>query len=118
MAVPADLMISFKAMSATGFWNQLYKFGHAVYLFRYLAPFMIWCRPAVAAPKIYDFFKAVKKTEAKDLPVATAGFCWGGKFVTELCWYGGDPNPLHEPHADPYTLNSIGTKRKPMMASD
>lgn len=79
-------MISFKAMSATGFWNQLYKFGHALYLMRHFIPFMIRCRPAVAWPKILDFFKAVRANEAKDLPVGTAGFCWGAKYVTELCW--------------------------------
>ncbi|KAK4546942.1 hypothetical protein LTR36_001674 [Oleoguttula mirabilis] len=84
--LPADLMISFKAMSATGFWNQLYKFGHALYLARYFIPFMIRCRAAVAWPKILDFFKAVKGKEAIDLPVGTAGFCWGAKYVTELCW--------------------------------
>ena len=36
----------------------------------------------------YSFFKALAENEAKDVNVGTAGFCWGGKFVTELCWDG------------------------------
>lgn len=28
--------------------------------------------------------KAVKENEGKDLPIGTAGFCWGGHFVTQL----------------------------------
>lgn len=74
--MPLDVMISFKAMSATGFLNQLYKFGHALYLIRYFPIFMFKCRPSVASPRIYGFFKALRENEAKDLPVGTAGFCW------------------------------------------
>lgn len=85
MALPSEILISFKAMSATGFWNQLYKLWHGVYLARYFIPFMLYCRPAVATPRILSFIKALKANEAKVLPIATAGFCWGGKFVTELC---------------------------------
>jgi len=83
--MPADMMISFKALSATGWAAQLYKFGHALYLLRYFVPFLIYCRPAVAGPRIYDFLRAVKANEGRDLPIGTAGFCWGGQFVTALC---------------------------------
>lgn len=81
-----ELYPRFKAMSKTGFWNQLYKIGHAFYLARYLIPFLIACRPAVTEPRVFAFLKDLKKNEAKDLPVGTAGFCWGGPFVTKLCW--------------------------------
>lgn len=84
--MPLEVMISFKAMSATGFWNQLYKVGHALYLMRYFIPFMYNCRAAVAWPKILDFFKAIRANEAANLPVGTAGFCWGAQFVTKFCW--------------------------------
>lgn len=47
---------------------------------------MYYARPAVASPKVNNFFKALRKDEAKDLPVGAAGFCWGGHFVTHLCW--------------------------------
>jgi dienelactone hydrolase len=35
---------------------------------------------------VYNFLKSLKQNEAKDLPVGTAGFCWGGQFVTKFCW--------------------------------
>ena len=75
-----------KAFSATGLWNQLAKVGHAVYLAWHFLPFMFWCRPAVTGPRVYGFVKALKQNEAKDLPVGTAGFCFGGHFVTRFCW--------------------------------
>jgi len=47
-------------------------------------PFLIYNRAAVASPKIYDYFRAVRE-ENKDMKVAAAGFCWGGKYTTLLC---------------------------------
>ena len=84
--MPADVLDSMKAFSATGFWNQLAKISHAFYVIRHFVPFMLYCRPAVAGPRVYDFLKALKQNEAKDLAVGTAGFCWGGHFVTKFCW--------------------------------
>jgi hypothetical protein len=84
--MPPDVMVSFHAMAATGFWNQIRKIGHALYLLRYIPPFIYNCREGVASPRIYSFFKAVRENEAAHLPVGTAGFCWGAKYVTELCW--------------------------------
>ena len=84
--MPADILISFKAMSATGLWNQVYKFGHALYLMRWFFPFMYYNKEGTVKPRIVDWFKALRENEAKDLPVGTAGFCWGGKYVSELCW--------------------------------
>lgn len=84
--LPPEVMISFHAMSATGFWNQVKKIGHAFYLAQYIIPFLWSCRESVASPRIYSFFKAIRSQEAAKLPVGTAGFCWGAKYVTELCW--------------------------------
>ena len=84
--MPPEVMISFHAMTATGFWNQIYKIGHAFYLMRYFAPFMYNCRDGVASPRVYSFFKGIREHEGAKLPVGTAGFCWGAKYVTELCW--------------------------------
>jgi dienelactone hydrolase len=80
------MMVSLAALSKTGLWNQLYKIGHAAYLARWFIPFMIYCRDAVAQPQIFSFLKAVRKHEASNLPLGVAGFCWGGKHVTKLCW--------------------------------
>lgn len=79
------MMISMKAMSATGFWNQISKFSHAAYLARHFIPFMLYNRPAVAGPRVWKFIKSLKENEGKDLNMGTAGFCWGGYFVTALC---------------------------------
>jgi dienelactone hydrolase len=46
---------------------------------------MIRNRVAVATPVVLNFFKALKENEAADLPVGTAGYCWGGKYVFMLC---------------------------------
>lgn len=79
-------MSSLKALSAKGWWDMLYKPGHLFYIVRCVIPFLIFARPAKAEPRVMDFFKAIRANEAKDLPVATAGFCWGAYFVTRLCW--------------------------------
>ena len=107
MVVPADVMVSYvhfflsksmhnfrysnalvrlKAMSATGFWNQLKKFGHAVYVARYLIPFLYYCRAAITEPRVFGFLEELKKNEAREVPIGTAGFCWGAPFVTKSCW--------------------------------
>ncbi|KAK3672424.1 hypothetical protein LTR78_007731 [Recurvomyces mirabilis] len=84
--VPHEVMISFKAMSAPGLLNNLYKVGHFVYLLRWLPFILFYLSESKCKPRIIAFFKALKENEAKDKPVGTAGFCWGGKYVTELCW--------------------------------
>ncbi|KAK5746932.1 hypothetical protein LTR17_000563 [Elasticomyces elasticus] len=84
--LPVELMISLKAMSATGLWNQLYKVSHALYLMRWFLPATIYLRDGSTRPRLFPWFQALKENEAKDLPIATAGFCWGAKYVTELCW--------------------------------
>ncbi|KAI7153914.1 dienelactone hydrolase family protein [Hortaea werneckii] len=84
--MPADMMDSFKALGKTGLWNQLAKVGHILYMIRHFIPFQWYCSPSTASPRISDFFKSVRANVASDLPIGTAGFCWGAKFVTELCW--------------------------------
>lgn len=84
--LPEDVLISFKALLAPGLWNQLYKVVHAVYVARYLLPFMYYNRKAVARPKVFKFLQDLRKNEAANLPVGVAGFCWGGQHVAELCW--------------------------------
>ncbi len=46
---------------------------------------MYYNRLSITKPRVFDFFKALRDNEAADLPVGTAGFCWGGKLVTLLC---------------------------------
>ena len=56
--------------------------AHATYHF---VPFLYYNRQAVARPRIFDFFKALRQNEAADLPLGAAGFCWGGRYATLLC---------------------------------
>lgn len=77
-------------MSATGFWNQIYKVGHAAYIARYIIPFLIANRRSISEPRVFNFLHALKENEATDLPIGTAGFCWGAPFVTKLCWNEAD----------------------------
>lgn len=74
------------AIQKPGF--SLSKIPHIFYAMYHFLPFLYWCRPSVTGPRIFKFLKDLKSNEAKDLPVATAGFCWGGKFVTQFCWDG------------------------------
>ncbi|KAF2774152.1 hypothetical protein EJ03DRAFT_386529 [Teratosphaeria nubilosa] len=69
ICLPLEVLISFKAMSAPGLWNNLYKIGHFFYLMRYV-PWFLWGTRRAGA----------------GLPIGTAGFCWGGQWVTQLCW--------------------------------
>jgi len=48
-------------------------------------PFLIRTRLSVAKPGVYAFFHALRTAQGADLPVGCAGFCWGGKYVFELC---------------------------------
>nr|POE47809.1 ankyrin repeat and protein kinase domain-containing protein 1 [Quercus suber] len=91
-----DVMISFNAMGATGFWNQLYKFGHFLYLLRHFPPFLIYNRAGVATPRILSFFKSLRDNEAKDLPVGTAEKTSSGKRLVD-CGYTAHPSSLKYP---------------------
>ena len=86
--MPEQTLLSLKAFSATGLWAQLAKIWHGLYIMRWIIPFFFFCRASVARPKIASFLSSLKTKSHPDLPIGTAGFCWGGKWVTELCWDG------------------------------
>jgi hypothetical protein len=85
IVVPVDVIASLKFMSASGVLNQVKKISHIAYMMRHFIPFLFFCRYSVTGPRVYSWLKALKQNEAKDLNVATAGFCWGAQFVTKLC---------------------------------
>ncbi|KAF2502278.1 alpha/beta-hydrolase [Lophium mytilinum] len=115
-AAPADLIISVRGLDDGG----IKAFWHLLRVMRYLIPFMIKNSPSVAKPRIVTFFRELKKAEGADLPVGTAGFCWGGKYTTLLahdeerengkslvdCTYTAHPSSLAVP-------NDITKIRKP-----
>ena len=48
-------------------------------------PALIVNRPSTIFPKLFAFHKAIREDpETKDLKVASAGFCWGGKYTIHL----------------------------------
>lgn len=75
-----------EALNATGLAANLQKVYHIGCLMYHMLPFLFWYNPPkVVRPRIHNFLKALRANEARDLPVGTAGFCWGGKWVVELC---------------------------------
>ncbi|KAK5170494.1 uncharacterized protein LTR77_005082 [Saxophila tyrrhenica] len=86
--LPPDLLDSMKAIQQPGL--SLSKIPHIFYAMRTFLPFMFWCRPAACGPRIWSFLSSLKTNEASNLSIGTAGFCWGGKFVTQLCWDGAE----------------------------
>ncbi|OCL07540.1 dienelactone hydrolase family protein [Glonium stellatum] len=77
---PADLIMSIHAIDAGGFQ----AIWHALKVTRYLIPFRLNMRFSVVKPRIFNFFRELRKGEAANLPVGAAGFCWGGKWTTLL----------------------------------
>ena len=58
-----------------------YYIAQAIYGF---VPFLIANRFGVSMPKVKTFFEAVRANEGASLPIASAGFCWGGRHVLNL----------------------------------
>lgn len=53
----------------------------AVYGF---APFLFRNRLSVTIPRVTNFLTEIHKSEAAELPVGAAGFCWGGQHIVQL----------------------------------
>ncbi|KAF2122869.1 Alpha/Beta hydrolase protein [Lophiotrema nucula] len=77
---PPHLLTSIHRLSQPG----LGKLWHLVKCIYYLIPFRWATRPSVTKPKIINFFKDIRRNEGANLPVGTAGYCWGGKWTTVL----------------------------------
>ncbi|KAF2817704.1 uncharacterized protein BDZ99DRAFT_530816 [Mytilinidion resinicola] len=67
----ADLVVSVHALDDGG----IRVFWHLYRVIRRFIPYMIENPPTVATSRIFTMFRELKKVEAADLPVGTAGFC-------------------------------------------
>jgi len=71
--------------AAKTWWDTANKVLPGLVAIANFVPFVWFCRQSVATPRIVKFLSDMRANEAASLPVGTAGFCWGGKFVTILC---------------------------------
>jgi dienelactone hydrolase len=85
-AVDATYLVSMEALNEKGFWGFFRKMYH---LFRVMPAFISFMRTnnaSTVTPRVTSFLKGVRSDETtKSLPVATAGFCWGGYYTVQLC---------------------------------
>ncbi|KAI5256715.1 hypothetical protein E4T42_01383 [Aureobasidium subglaciale] len=81
---PHDLIISIKALDATGPFAWITKGYHFMKLLWRGWPFLKNDKARLVRPRVYKFFRGLQSSHP-DLPVAAAGYCWGGQWVVELC---------------------------------
>lgn len=81
---PQDLIISIKALDATGPFAWLIKGYHFLKLVWRGWPFLKNDKAHLVRPRVISFFRGLASSHP-GLPVATAGYCWGGQWVVELC---------------------------------
>ncbi|KAI5210306.1 hypothetical protein AUEXF2481DRAFT_24985 [Aureobasidium subglaciale EXF-2481] len=81
---PHDLIISIKALDATGPFAWITKGYHFIKLLWRGWPFLKNDKARLVRPRVYKFFRGLQSSHP-DLPVAAAGYCWGGQWVVELC---------------------------------
>ncbi|GAB7347507.1 hypothetical protein MBLNU459_g4409t1 [Dothideomycetes sp. NU459] len=82
--VPGSLLNSVEAFLATGLIANLKKIYHLGLVLYWFGPFLYFNTPGVVRPRILTFFRGLASA-APTQPVGAAGFCWGGKYVVELC---------------------------------
>jgi dienelactone hydrolase len=94
---PQDLIISIKALDATGAFAWVTKAYHFLKLVWRGWPFLKNDKAHLVRPRVVNFFRGVRSSHP-GLPVAAAGYCWGGQWVVELCSnkeeYAVDGRPL------------------------
>ena len=81
---PQDLIISIKALDATGPFAWATKAYHLLKLVWYGWPFLKNDKAHLVRPRVIKFFRSLQSSHP-ELPVAAAGYCWGGQWVVELC---------------------------------
>lgn len=81
---PHHLILSIKALDATGPFAFVKKAYHFLRLVWYGWPFLKNDKAHLVRPRVINFFRGLQSSHP-ELPVAAAGYCWGGQWVAELC---------------------------------
>ena len=81
---PQHLIISIRALDATGTFAWAKKAYHLLRLVWYGFPFLRNDKAHLVRPRVINFFRGLQSSHP-ELPVAAAGYCWGGQWVVELC---------------------------------
>jgi len=81
---PQHLIFSIKALDATGPFALVKKAYHFLRLVWYGLPFLKNDKAHLVRPRVVNFFRGLQASHP-ELPVAAAGYCWGGQWVVELC---------------------------------
>lgn len=71
-----------KVLATSTIWDWISKPYHIACALYGFLPFAISNRYSVANPKVTDFLAKVRAAKP-DLPIGTAGFCWGGEWFPE-----------------------------------
>ncbi|KAI4845886.1 hypothetical protein E4T44_05371 [Aureobasidium sp. EXF-8845] len=93
---PQDLIISIKALDATGAFAWVTKAYHFLKLVWRGWPFLRNDKAHLVRPRVVKFFQSLQSSHP-ELPVAAAGYCWGGQWVVELCSNKEDYNVEGKP---------------------
>ncbi|KAK5998380.1 Hydrolase pyvD-like protein [Cladobotryum mycophilum] len=81
-SAPLSMLETMKTLnSSTGILSKIYYGFLAAYD---AIPWFIRNNPGKAMPRVKGFFEQLRKEEGETLPIGTAGFCWGGKYVVLL----------------------------------
>ncbi|CAD0088925.1 unnamed protein product [Aureobasidium vineae] len=83
---PQDLIISIKALDATGLFACVTKAYHFLKLVWRGWPFLKNDKARLVRPRVRKFFRKLQFSHP-GLFVAAAGYCWGGQWAVELCKY-------------------------------
>ncbi len=81
--LPHDLLQDISIVTNPGSSSYL---GQAIAIFRtaiHFLPWLVFTRSSVTEPRIISFFSALRTST--NLPIGAAGFCWGGRIVTDFC---------------------------------
>lgn len=111
--VSPSILASLPFLEATGFVANIRKIYHFGILAYWFLPFFYRNSDSKVRPQLLTFFRGLKSTYPT-LPVAAAGFCWGGKWTVELCSARDRASPPVS-QAQPQSMGQSGGSGEPLV---